>query len=99
MTLVILLALGVGVGLTGVITGLRSQKTSLQSLFSGLGVESSTAGRHEPLPWQRDTKRIDHQVVMRVACDPRTWIFRNASWALDSVLFYLTRSTRSSMCG
>jgi len=67
MTLVILLALGVGVGLTGLITALRSQRASLQSVFSGLVAESSATGRHQPLSWQRDTKRIDHQVAMRVA--------------------------------
>jgi tight adherence protein C len=67
MTLVILLALGVGLGLTGVITGLRSQRTSLQSVFNGLVAEPSTPGRHEPLSWQRNTQRVDHQVAMRVA--------------------------------
>ncbi len=67
MTLVILLALGVGLGVTGVITGLRSQRTSLQSVFSALVVEPSAPGRREPLSWQRNTKRVDREVAIRVA--------------------------------
>jgi tight adherence protein C len=67
MTLVILLGLGVGLGLTGVITGLRSQKASLQSVFNGLVADPSTTRHHEPLSWKPDTKRIDRQVAMLVA--------------------------------
>ncbi len=67
MTLVILLGLGVGLGLTGVITGLRSQKASLQSVLNGLVADPSTTRHHEPLSWRQDTKRIDRQVAMLVA--------------------------------
>lgn len=67
MTLVILLALGVGVGLVGAITGLRSQRSSLRAVFSGLIAEPTSVTRHEPLPWQQDTGRVDHRIAMIVA--------------------------------
>jgi Flp pilus assembly protein TadB len=47
MTLVVLLALGAGVGVVGVITGVRGQRTSLQGVLTGLTMEPSAGDRKE----------------------------------------------------
>jgi len=39
MTVVIVIALAVGMGLVGIVIGLRGQRTSLQSLLVGLTAE------------------------------------------------------------
>ncbi len=45
MTVVIVTALAVGMGLVGIVIGLRGQRTSLQSLLVGLTAEKASAGQ------------------------------------------------------
>jgi tight adherence protein C len=66
MTLVVLLALGVGLGFLGVFAGLRSQRASLNSVFIGLVAEPKALEQAAPLAW-RDTRRLDRWTAMRVA--------------------------------
>jgi tight adherence protein C len=67
MTLVVMTGLGCGVGLVGVITGLRGRKTSLLSVLSGLSGESGIVARQGQLLGQKYAWRFDRRVAVRVA--------------------------------
>lgn len=67
MTLVILSALGVGVGLVGLVTGLQGQRLSLEAVFKGLVAAPNSTSRPLPLSWRRDIKRFDRRMAVRIA--------------------------------
>ena len=67
MTLVVLAALGFGVGLVGVVNGLRGQRTSLQGVLTGLMKDESSVARSEPLSWQRETLHLHRRLAVRAA--------------------------------
>ena len=67
MTLVVMLALGAGVGLMGVVAGLRSRRSSLQGVLTGLSAEPIVEGRPEPAPWRRDIWRVDQRAGLWLA--------------------------------
>jgi len=71
MTVVIVIALAVGMGLVGIVIGLRGQRTSLQSLLVGLTAEKASAGRSEHLSWPTDTWRVDRKIALRLASSAR----------------------------
>jgi pilus assembly protein TadC len=67
MTLVVMLALGAGVGLMGVVTGLRSHRSSLQAVLTGLSAEPIAEGRREQMSWPRGIWRVDHRAGLWLA--------------------------------
>lgn len=71
MTLVVLTALGVGMGLVGAVTGFRGRRTSLQEVLTGLTAEQRSTGRQDLSSWQTDTWRVDRRMAMHVASSAR----------------------------
>jgi len=71
MTVVIVTALAVGVGLVGIVIGLRGQRTSLEDLLVGLTTEKVSVGRSEHLSWPTDTWRVDRKMALRLASSAR----------------------------
>ncbi len=67
MTLVVIAGLGFGVGLVGIVNGLRGPRTSLQSVLTGLMTDESSTGRPEPLSWQRETWHFHRRLAIHVA--------------------------------
>jgi Flp pilus assembly protein TadB len=66
MTLVVILGLGVGMGLVGIASGLRGQRTPLRTVLAGLSGEPIEQD-HGRSPWPRDVRRIDRRVATQVA--------------------------------
>jgi Flp pilus assembly protein TadB len=71
VTVVILLALGVGVGIAGVVSGIRSQRTTLQRVLSGLVVESTGVSGQDRLEQRRAPKRLDRRIAVAAANEVR----------------------------
>jgi tight adherence protein C len=67
MTVVVIMGLGFGIGLVGVITGLRSRRASLLSVLTGLSGESGIVDRQEEVLGQKYEWRLDRRVAVRVA--------------------------------
>jgi tight adherence protein C len=67
MTLVVIVALGFGVGLVGIANGLRGKRTSLQGVLTGLMADENSVGRSEPLSWQRGTWHFHRRLAVHVA--------------------------------
>jgi tight adherence protein C len=67
MTVVVLLALGVGTGIIGVVLGIRRKRPSLEAVLAGLSVDTNLAGKRMQWTWKVDRWRLDHQVASRVA--------------------------------
>jgi tight adherence protein C len=67
MTLVVVLAVGAGVGLMGVVTGLRSRRASLQGVLTGLSAEPVVEGRRVKAEWPRDIWRVDQRAGLWLA--------------------------------
>jgi len=67
MTLVIMMALGVGVGGLGIVAGLRGHRTSLQGLLTGLTAEQHPVSPSKQVPWQAATWRFDRRMALSVA--------------------------------
>jgi tight adherence protein C len=67
MTLVVMAGLGVGVGVVGIITGLRARTASLQGLLADLAAEPRHGDRRAPLSGQSDTWRLDRRLAVNVA--------------------------------
>jgi tight adherence protein C len=66
MTLVIITALGVGVGLLGVIVGVRGERRSLQGVLANLSGHASSS-RRQPFVPNRSAARLDHRAATLVA--------------------------------
>jgi tight adherence protein C len=71
VTLVIVTALGVGIGLMGVIAGLRVRRPSLETILGHLAGDESLVGGHHlrnhlPL-WRPEPWRLDRRMGLRVA--------------------------------
>lgn len=71
MTLVVIAALGFGVGLLGIVNGLRGPRTSLQGVLTGLMADESSVGRSEPLSWQCGTWHFHRRLAVHVASSIR----------------------------
>jgi tight adherence protein C len=67
MTFVVMTGLGLGVGVVGVITGLRTRKVSLQGLLADLAAEPRSVDRRGPLSGQTDAWRLDRRMAAIVA--------------------------------
>ena len=67
MTLVILLALGTGLGVVGVVVGLRSQRPTLRSIVTGLTTEPTGIGGPERISRRQDSRRLDHRIAVVLA--------------------------------
>ena len=66
MTAVVLLALGFGVGLVGIVAGIRGRRTSLQAVLAGVSSDSVRTGK-EGSRLRGDTWRMDHRLAGAVA--------------------------------
>ncbi len=71
MTVVVLLALGVGIGLVGVVLGIRGRRTSLEAVLTGVGGEPVGNDKQRLSSSQEDTWRVDRRAAHRVANDVR----------------------------
>jgi hypothetical protein len=74
MTAVVLAALGVGVGLLGLVAGLRSHRPSLQEALASLNVDEGSTRRLQPAG-HRDGGRLDYRAATFVANSVRGRVF------------------------
>ena len=67
MTVVVLAALGLGVGLVGIIIGCRAQRPSLHGALTDLTLEQGAARRPTARTSLPDNGRLDHRMAIRIA--------------------------------
>ncbi len=70
MTMVIVLALGTGLGVIGVVSGLRRKRRTLQDVLAGLASEPSGIGPVR-MSEQQNSKRLDHRIAVVLANEVR----------------------------
>jgi tight adherence protein C len=71
MTLVVITALGVGVGLVGIVAGVRGQRPSLLQALTNLHVDEGSTRRLQPPMLHSNGGRLDHRAATFIASSVR----------------------------
>jgi Flp pilus assembly protein TadB len=95
MTVVIVLALGIGLGMVGVVMGVRSHRPTLQDVLKGLASEPSGIGSPERMSGRRDSRRLDHRIAVILANEVRERRYFEREFGIRLAL---SNSTLEDLC-